>query len=100
MSSETHGDSDEYWSEYCLNADCADPQCNHGGPDGLPEIRMEKCWVNPAYRENVIWTVAMKISAGMTAHLYESSDRTLALKYARETSDRTSLTVNIYDRTN
>ena len=32
MLCETHGDSDEYWSEYCLNAECDDPQCNHGGP--------------------------------------------------------------------
>ena len=102
MISETHGDSDQYWSEYCLNSDCADPQCNHGGPDidGLPEIRIEKVWVNPGYRDEVRWEVTMKITAGMVAHLYESPDRTLALKYARETAERTSLAVNIYDRTN
>jgi hypothetical protein len=102
MLCETHGAADEYWSEYCLSPGCADPQCNHGGPDidGLPEIRLEKCWVNPAYRDEVRWEVTFKITAGMTAHLYESSDRTLALKYARETAERTSLSVNIYDRTN
>jgi hypothetical protein len=102
MISETYGAADEYWSEYCLSPDCDDPQFNHGGPeiDALPEIRLEKCWVNPAYRDEVRWEVILKITSGMVAHLYESPDRTLALKYARETADRTSLAVNIYDRTN
>ena len=102
MICETHGAADEHWSEYCLNSNCADPQCNHGGPeiDGLPEIRLEKCWVNPAYRGEVRWEVTLKITSGMVVHLYESSDRTLALKYARETAERMCLAVNIYDRTN
>ena len=33
MSVETYGEADEYWSEYCLNIECKDPDVNHGGPD-------------------------------------------------------------------
>jgi hypothetical protein len=107
MSVETSGDADEYWSEYCLNPDCADPQCNHGGPDVdaelanfVPEVRLEKCWINPAYRNEVRWEVTLRINPWMHSHLYESHDRDFALKYARETAERTGLTVSIHDRTN
>jgi hypothetical protein len=65
-----------------------------------PEIRVEKRWVNPAYRAECRWEVSLRISQGMVAHLYETPDKTLALKYARETAERTGLSVAIHDRTN
>jgi len=65
-----------------------------------PEIRVEKRWANPAYRAECRWEVSLRISQGMVAHLYETPDKILALKYARETAERTGLSVAIYDRTN
>jgi hypothetical protein len=102
MTCETSGSDDEYWSEYCLNPSCDDPQCDHGGPDidFEPAIRVEKCWVNPAYRNECRWQVTLRISQGMVAHLYETPDSILALKYARETAERTGLIVSIHDRAN
>ena len=92
----------ENGSAYCLNPSCDDPQHDNGGPEIVvePAIRVEKCWVNPAYRNECRWEVTLKISQGMTAHLYETPDKTLALKYARETAERTGLIVSIHDRTN
>jgi|688.fasta_scaffold1394661_2 hypothetical protein len=83
--------------EACVSADGIGPFW-----DALcgPEIRVEKRWVNPAYRAEYRWEVSLRISQGMVAHLYETPDKILALKYARETAERTGLIVAIHDRTN
>jgi hypothetical protein len=106
MIGETSGTSGDYWSEYCLNPSCDDPQCDNGGPDIVadivaePEVRVEKCWVNPAYRNECRWQVTLRIMPGMVSYLYDTPDRILALKYARETAERTGLNVSLHDRTN
>ena len=89
-------------SEYCLNPSCDDPQFDNGGPEIVvePEIRVEKCWINPAYRNEYHWQVTLRVLPGLVSYLYETPDKTLALKYARETAERTGLIVSIHDRTN
>ena len=64
-----------------------------------PDITLEKRWVNPGYKESTTWVVTLRISPAICPEVFESSDRIIALKYARDMASNTGLAVHIYDRT-
>ena len=67
----------------------------------MPEIRIYKRWLNPAYRAASYYSVVLHISTALESVLFETESAIDAMVYARNVRAENSLGLDIkhHDRT-